>query len=52
MELKQAKQHYKCFVCGPLIVPYGIETLILNKDGRITRKPLIVPYGIETQNPK
>ena len=32
----------------PLIVPYGIETLINASVSTSMLKPLIVPYGIET----
>ncbi len=32
----------------PLIVPYGIETLLINCFNFVSQTPLIVPYGIET----
>ena len=48
MELKHATSCLKYSFSGLLIVPYGIETLILSTVNISHLVLLIVPYGIET----
>ena len=47
MELKLKKLHPKSSIGLLLIVPYGIETNMLNHHHLLSNL-LIVPYGIET----
>ena len=49
MELKHIKYLLENGVHIVLIVPYGIETFYVSKDGFLDLV-LIVPYGIETLN--
>ena len=50
MELKPDNRYFRQFrIILLLIVPYGIETPVIEAQGNI-RCLLIVPYGIETED--
>ena len=51
MELKQITLNVNIAAGDPLIVPYGIETILPLGFAARYNIPLIVPYGIETWLP-
>ena len=48
MELKRDNAVTNIAVGSLLIVPYGIETVVIMNDYTLLSQLLIVPYGIET----
>ena len=50
MELKRGKPHAAKLSWELLIVPYGIETRLMESFMRVLYLLLIVPYGIETRS--